>query len=476
MNNSLLASVEISRVRTRDIISEKKKKLSEQYFTPAIVASVMAEMFSVVRRRQVRCLDPCGGVGNLAAALIDFSVANKESSYIKIVELDSEIYSEAVRNFSGLSNVELVNSDFFDFFDEAMIFDRVILNPPYSKIDSSSELAAKINKMLGYRETNLYSAFVAYSSRLLSDTGELVAIIPRSFCNGTQFRSFRELLSRKLYLSEMCLYESRKVFWDSKVSQEVLIIKITKIPVREVKITHKKDNGKEFVVYSNIDRVIFPSDPQKFIHIPLAEGDDDLLRKLSKFSNTLESAGFRASTGKVVDFRAGHLLRKRNSAYVVPLVYQESVKFGEFPDLSAVNGKRPGYILRTASSKLLLEKANYILVRRISFKESKTRIVASPLLKTFFDDVIGIENHLNYIWSPRGLLSMEVCLSLTAYLSTKTVDLYIRRFSGHTQINAADLNSLPIPSIMDLERFYEYSNKTDVKSMTIEAEEYFFTD
>lgn len=476
MSNSLLEAVEVSRVRTRDIISEKKKKLSEQYFTPAAVAIVMAQMFTVVKRRKLRCLDPCGGVGNLAAALIDFGVNNKESLSIKVVELDVDVYSEAVNNFYGLNNVEIINADFFDLFNGAMICDRVILNPPYSKIDSTSELSAKIYKTLGYRETNLYSAFVAYCLRLLSDSGELVAIIPRSFCNGTQFRKFRDLISRDFSLSEICLYESRKIFWDSKVSQEVLIIKVSRSTNNLVKITHKKNDGQEFVIYSDISRVVFPNDPQKFIHIPLAEGDDELLQKLSRFADTLESAGFRASTGKVVDFRAAKLLRKKNSAYVVPLIYQESIKFGEFPDLSAIKGKRLGYILRSGASSLLLERANYILIRRISFKESKTRIVASPLLESFFNDFVGVENHLNYIWSPDRLLSTRVCLSLTAYLSTKTVDLYIRRFSGHTQINATDLNSLPIPSVFELESFYDFSSKADGKTMAAEAETYFFAD
>ena len=43
---------------------------------------------------------------------------------------------------------------------------------------------------IGIEATNLYAAFVALSLRLLRPGGQLVAITPRSFCNGPYFKAF----------------------------------------------------------------------------------------------------------------------------------------------------------------------------------------------------------------------------------------------------------------------------------------------
>ncbi|MFW8695957.1 hypothetical protein ACOI9Y_35855, partial [Mesorhizobium japonicum] len=78
------------------------------------------------------------------------------------------------------------------------------------------------------------------------------------------------------------------------------------------------------------------------------------------------------------------------------------------------------------------------------------------------------------IWGEKNLLTQELCIGLFAYLSTPSIDMYVRRFSGHTQINATDLNSLPLPSALELEDFGKTNKGSSTEEIKILAEQHFF--
>ena len=70
---------------------------------------------------------------------------------------------------------------------------------------------------------NLYSAFLSIAIKLLSPGGELVAIVPRSFCNGPYFRPFRNLFLDNTAIHHLHVFERRdKAFKDGEVLQENL--------------------------------------------------------------------------------------------------------------------------------------------------------------------------------------------------------------------------------------------------------------
>lgn len=475
MNNDLLASVEASRIVARAHISEEEKKLQEQYFTPARISLIMANMFSARTDSEIKVLDPCCGVGNLAAAIFETGSNRSENQNLTLIERDLFLFEKSTVNFSGVPNAQIKNADFFDIIDSLGQFDRIIINPPYSKTKPSSKEAKICKEKLNYSDTNIYSIFISLSLSLLSNSGELVAIIPRSFCNGPLFKGFRTYISRNFHINEFYSFDTRKIFSDSKVQQEVIIVKISRCKSSLIKITHEKSDGETITFLSLLDRVIFPNDPNQFIHIPLAKGDDELLAKVAKFPNTLASIGLQASTGKIVDFRNEENLFFRKSNSRVYLVYQDAVQPFCYVNMSADNALPRHIEKNSSSSKNLLPKGNYILVRRISFKESKTRIIASPLPAEQFDkDYIGVENHLNYIWARAGDMGKAVCVGLYAYFSTHTVDKYVRRFSGHTQINATDINSLPVPEVAQLEAFYHHHHGLLLDELAVAAEVYFF--
>ena len=101
--------------------------------------------------------------------------------------------------------------------------------------------------------------------------------------------------------------------------------------------------------------------------------------------------------------------------------------------------------------KLLVPDATYVLLRRFSAKEEKRRLVAAPLVRgTLDEDLIGLENHLNYIRGVSRELDEELAYGLSALLNSTFLDRYFRISNGNTQVSATELRAMPLPSERDI--------------------------
>ena len=88
----------------------------------------------------------------------------------------------------------------------------------------------------------------------------------------------------------------------------------------------------------------------------------------------------------------------------------------------------------------------YVLTKRFTSKEERRRIVAAVYdADAMPGGPVAFENHLNYVHADGSGLPPILARGLAAYLNSGLVDSYFRQFSGHTQVNAADLRSLPYP-------------------------------
>ena len=97
---------------------------------------------------------------------------------------------------------------------------------------------------------------------------------------------------------------------------------------------------------------------------------------------------------------------------------------------------------------LLVPKGNYVLLRRFSAKEDKRRLISAPLIgEKFAFEQIGFENHLNVIFKKKGTLSTSETIGLSAILNSAIIDRYFRIINGNTQVNAAELRTLPLPPL-----------------------------
>jgi hypothetical protein len=201
------------------------------------------------------------------------------------------------------------------------------------------------------------------------------------------------------------------------------------------------------------DRIVFPDDPESFIHVPTSPERNHLdTSPAVRFS--LVGIGLEVSTGPVVDFRVRPHLRAMPERGTVPLLYPGHFS-GQAVDWPKPGAKKPNAILRNAETeKWLYPTGCYVVVRRFSSKEEKRRVVASVVCHEALNGspMLGFENHLNVFHSGKQGISEDLAHGLAVFLNSTALDERFRRFSGHTQVNATDLRLLKYPSRETLTR------------------------
>jgi adenine-specific DNA-methyltransferase len=453
-------------------ISANKKSQLGQFMTPAPVARFMAGLFPPSSIPVCRLLDAGAGLGALTCAFLDrwraggFDFSKVEAT---ACEFDDSLRSHLEATLAAYADPDRLTAHVApgDFIVEtalAILEDRAprnythaILNPPYKKINSDS-LHRQALSQVGIETVNLYTAFVGLAIELMAPGGILVAIIPRSFCNGTYYRPFRELLLSKTALRAMHLFDSRsKAFSDDDVLQENIIVTLERDGVQgAVTITTSTDDSfSDLASHEHaFDRVVFPADTGRFIHVPLS-GADTELELSGAVRHTLDGIGIRVSTGPVVDFRLKDHLRSRPEPDSAPLLYPMHFT-GHAVSWPALEGKKSNAIMvNDVTRGWLMPNGFYCVVRRFSSKEEKRRIVAHVIRPDDFPEgteFLGLENHINVFNEKRRELTELIAYGLATFMNTTAVDEAFRRFSGHTQVNAGDLKTMRYPSRRLLEQ------------------------
>lgn len=447
--------------RVEPITSRQRKSLLGQFMTPPSVAGFMTSLFTLPKSGVIRLLDAGAGEGRLTTAFIERALGSPGDRRISAnaFEFDEEILPALHANLAAVRACTTAECDLFegDFIEEATTriclgkgvrYTHAILNPPYKKINNDSKHRALL-RAAGLETVNLYTGFVGLALELLEPGGELVAIIPRSFCNGPYYQPFRRFVLRRAAIKHIHLFDARnKAFRDDGVLQENIIFKMVRAGEQgSVAVSTSRDDS--FADYEEkqhaFARIVFPDDVDQFIHIPT--GDDELLLERASFGHNLADLGLTVSTGPVVDFRLKDDLRLDPEQGTVPLLYP-----GHF-GVSGLQWPKPGFkkpnaIRDTiATRKWLYPSGFYAVVRRFSSKEERRRIVANVVDPARIPTaMVGFENHLNVFHAKRQPIYEDLAHGLSAYLNSTPVDTYFRRFNGHTQVNATDLRAMRYPN------------------------------
>jgi adenine-specific DNA-methyltransferase len=463
MKTSNIESIRLALSQNTDIGT--KSRLG-QFFTPAITASFMVNLFPPSEAKHCKLLDAGAGIGSLAHAFLT-SCSQAKFNFERIdltsFELDSKLHSVLNQTFNDFEhltgfNHAIVGEDFIEKsvnilqFEQPANYTHAILNPPYKKINSTSDHRFLLRKV-GIEAVNLYSAFIALALLQMVENGVLVAIVPRSFCNGSYYLPFRQFLLKESSIEHIHLFESRKqIFKDDSVLQENIIIVLKRLSKqKDVVVSASKDNYFNDLHFKKcaFEEIVKKNDREYIVHIPNIESKSQ--EYLSEDEGlTLEEIGIQVSTGPVVDFRLKKHLRALAEQGCVPLLYpchfSNKSKQCEWPKL---NSKKPNAIQHNIETeKWLYPIGFYCVIKRFSSKEEKHRISASVIHPKMFSNTnfLGFENHLNILHFNKQGLPENMAWGLSAYLNSDAVDRYFRSFSGHTQVNASDLKRIKFPS------------------------------
>ena len=434
-----------------------RKRLG-QFMTPASIARMLAAQFDIPE--EVRLLDAGAGMGALTAAFVEAACAQKappRSIAVTCYEVDHRMVAVLTDTLARCAadcararidfRHEVVAEDYILNSAEPLLegrrcFNCAILNPPYGKINQRSHWRAALRSQ-GIEAVNLYAAFVALALQQLEPGGQLVALTPRSFCNGAYHEPFRRLVLDLAAFEAIHVFQSRRTaFRDDDVLQEHVIFRLRRdatqsgvalstdaMPAREVRFSE----------------VVRPGDRHAFIRLPLGgTAAADLIQSLPC---SLSDIGLTVSTGRVVDFRAREHLRRNPGPGTVPLIYP-----GHF-DNGKVAWPREGFRKHNAladcpeTDKLMVPSGTYVLTKRFTAKEERRRVVAA----IYRGRRAGFENHVNYFHQGGAGLPDGLAEGLARFLNSEAVDSYFRTFSGHTQVNATDLRNLHYPTRAQLE-------------------------
>jgi len=466
----------------------KHKKSLGQYLTPIEVAAFMAEFCNPPDRSPLRVLDPGAGAGILSCVLCE-RLAERQTRpkeiEIEAYEIDTTLagclgvclsYAKQWLQAHGITlNFTVHTDDFVMTRAEALdnsprlfpaghsetdFFDIVISNPPYFKIPKSDPRAQAAGAVV-HGQPNIYALFMAISASLLKPGGVLVFITPRSYAAGPYFRLFRKRFFETTKPEAIHLFGSRRdAFGRDEILQEHVILRARRLDgwharrnrgivkvsssagIRDLSEPNKRDVPlSEVLDFASKDRVL---------RIPISDEDDDTARIVRSWSGDLHTYGLEISTGPIVPFRAVSLISK--SGHVpkthAPLLWMQNVTSMRVEWPEKARGKGQYIMVSPASTPLLVVDKNYVLLRRFSAKEQPRRLTAAPLLAGRLNSpFIGLENHLNYIHRPTGVLTEEETYGLAALFNSTLLDRYFRTYNGNTQVSATELRAMPLPPL-----------------------------
>lgn len=456
----------------------QRRKEYGQFFTPISIARFMAGLFSSPSG-ELRILDAGAGTGTLTAAVCDRILRLRSPRTVKAVlfETDSRVLPLLEKNMRSCCRLlqqaghsmayaiehkdfVLDNQEYLGqrslFSDNLQLgsFDAIIMNPPYFKINKASPHAMAFEQVFR-SQPNIYALFMATACTQLRPGGELVAITPRSFCNGLYFREFRRWFLSRMSLRHIHLFDSRTAtFKDDNVLQESLITSWTLGAATPKVVQLTTSHGADFsdACRSNsysYDRIIDDCQGNLIVRIPASPADAAIMEAVDSWPKRFTDCGLRISTGPVVVFRATKHLLQQIEPNAVPLLFPHNVRAFETQWPLRKNGKPVAIRSCASSENLLIPTKNYVLLKRFSAKEEHRRLTASCFIPSRGDwpTRVGVENHVNYIYHARRELTEPEVFGLAALLNSTLLDRYFRTLSGNTQVNATEIRAMPFPSL-----------------------------
>ncbi|MCK5820060.1 MAG: Eco57I restriction-modification methylase domain-containing protein, partial [Psychromonas sp.] len=443
--------------------SIERKELG-QFFTGSAVSDYMASMIDKIEGVDaIRILDGGAGAGILTGSLaircLDLGYKNVHAV---LYEIDRDVITHLAHNLSLIK--ELFNKNNSSFSFETKMEDLILsrpdkteapfhfssINPPYFKYNSKNSPYSGATADLFKGNPNIYASFLAVVSACLAPNGQMVSITPRSFTNGLYFKGLRRYLSEKLSLEKIHIFSSRnKVFKNSGVLQENVICKYVKSH-QSSKVTiyssscESDINNSETNVYP-YEFIVDRTNEHNMTRIPESKEDSEILKKVENWTIDFQESGYFISTGPIVEHRAREFITQNKLNNSVPLLRMHNLKLLNV-EWTGEHKKDARFILSPGHEKHTRKNNNYVILKRFSSKDEKRRLVASVYdPKTIPGELIGLENHLNYIGINEGEIQLEEAYGLASLLNSTFFDKYFRCVSGNTQVNATEIRLMKLP-------------------------------
>lgn len=450
-------------------ITRDEQKAAGQFMTPPRIARFMAErLVSGIEVSHVRLLEPSAGGGILLAAVVEALLAKPARPHI----IEALLYEQDQRLIPLLKELcTLVASrcqqggvrfDFVIKCEDFLLSELAlrgtpidglltIANPPFFKLNKALDARAQAHAYAVFGQPNVYGLFMAATARLTPHNGRWCFIVPRSWMNGQYFKAVRQTMLRHLSMDSLHVFDSRRdSFEEDAVLQETVIAWASGRALREVgaSVLFTRSQGMADLDAARVQAVpaeqIVADDEHATVTLPTSEQGLP-----AEWQATLDTFGLKVSTGPVVAFRCTEFIATGAGRDTVPLLWMQHV--GQQVIKWPIHKKKEYIRANAKTAWALLPNTPMVILRRFSPKEDLRRVTCAAYDASLPGHVIGLENHLNYIYRPAGRMTAYEARGLSALLASSIVDGHLQAIAGSTQINARELRSLRLPPLSVIE-------------------------
>lgn len=334
-------------------------------------------------------------------------------------------------------------------------FDLVIGNPPYGRVKLDEPMRNHYSRSL-YGHANLYGLFTDLALRLVKPSGGILAYLtPTSFLGGQYYKALRKLLTDETAPFSVDFISDREGVFDDVLQETMLTTYVKSLQITPAQVSVVVPQGLNAAKVETIGAVYVNDQGNPWL-LPRNSKDATFLNAIARMPTRIADLGYVVATGQLVWNRHKDQLRTVAGAESLPLIWAESVTASGF-SFSADRRNHVPFINVMRNQAHLITRNAAVLVQRTTSKEQNRRLLAAVLPQRFLDESGGavIENHLNLVYSPAGIMPKVSLGTIAALLNTEAADRAFRCISGSVAVSAYELNALPLPTVdqlVELER------------------------
>ena len=463
-------------INEHDTLIDKdiKKKLGQFYTPVGIVKKMIKELKSDLKAlaQDASVIDPACGTGVFVVETI--SLLKQWMTVDQIVLfVNKNVFAYDVNPFAVVTTrinivnvlrelgcndtlLEQVRLDNIQWKNtiaepEEKMFNIVLGNPPYFKLDNESLKEIKGYEDIVYGQPNIYSLFIHWAIKHIVPHGIVSFIVPQSLRSGLYFKKIREEL-KELRIKSILHIDSRQNIFD-RAEQAVLIICLQNSKTQNTKTRIQFANGEQEVVSEfSVDRrrlMLGEENNYMFVINRKLEMYDILEKIQSNSTRLIDDKKLRFSNGLFVWNQQKKILCDSDETGI-PVIYGTSVQPVQFNFVESWSqGDRKAFAQITEKTLPYVLKGKRLLIQRTTNFEKDIRLKSCLISDDFLEkyDKYFLENHINFLCGSdkNEVLPMEVLCFYLGLLNSKLLNYVFVSTSGNTQVSANELNMLPFP-------------------------------